>query len=245
MPKHQINEYHCESCNKKIVTIDIHEGATPFMTLCPACNAPSHSVFYKCDQHQVPNFYWYKPADLLGFSAAVIQYIENGGLIRAATAQPFKTRSPQVSPNRASCIVTSAAIVLGVPVEELINQIGHDGTDLAFPDLPIPRCYQSFSINEIVFALYERGYSCTPFSQIGACVEQISGRTHNVHLPNGIMYRLLAQHDGILTGYMHDRPHALAWFAGDCINPSTGARTDLNSFALQTFYAIEPKSNQS
>jgi hypothetical protein len=72
----------------------------------------------------------------------------------------------QIQPNRWSCSVTSAAMVMDIPVVELIDKIGHDGGDIIFPDNEPPNCYRGFDISEIIDAAMKFGYAMTPIHAI-------------------------------------------------------------------------------
>jgi hypothetical protein len=66
-------------------------------------------------------------------------------------------------PNRWSCLTTSFAMVLNITYDELIKEIGHDGSKLMWPDLPDPMCRQSFHIQELILCCYRRGLAVIPF----------------------------------------------------------------------------------
>ncbi len=53
-------------------------------------------------------------------------------------------------PNRWSCLPTAMAMITDQSVDMIINQIGHDGSEILWPDLPEPRCRRSFHIQEMV-----------------------------------------------------------------------------------------------
>ena len=56
----------------------------------------------------------------------------------------------------------AAAMVMDVSVESLIAYIGHDGSEIVFPDLPGPACRAGFDIQEIIDAAWSMGWSVTP-----------------------------------------------------------------------------------
>jgi hypothetical protein len=68
----------------------------------------------------------------------------------------------QRKPNRWSCAVTAFAMALGVPVEQLIREVGHDGSEIIFPDLPEPMRRRGFHSQELIEAAWKRGFACTP-----------------------------------------------------------------------------------
>lgn len=87
MNKNKKNVYVCQTCRKKIVTIDIDEGVTPFMIDCKAtkeCNGTMYSSFYSVDQLLEPEFEWYKPTSFDHYPEEyrenMIKHVEDGGL---------------------------------------------------------------------------------------------------------------------------------------------------------------------
>jgi hypothetical protein len=78
------NLYHCDTCQKEIVTIDSDNGVTPFMLLCratPRCNGMMTSSFYKCNQSLVATFEFYRPETIKGLDRATQEHVKQGGLL--------------------------------------------------------------------------------------------------------------------------------------------------------------------
>jgi len=69
----------------------------------------------------------------------------------------------QIQPDRASCLVFAAAMAIDIKADELLSGIGHDGTEIIWPDCPIPFCFRGFHILEITRELWKRGWSVTQF----------------------------------------------------------------------------------
>jgi hypothetical protein len=67
----------------------------------------------------------------------------------------------QKSPNKWSCLPTAVAMAIGVPVESLIRDIGHDGSQIIFPELKDPFCRRGFDFTDISLALLKHRLSCT------------------------------------------------------------------------------------
>ena len=84
------NVYVCQACGRKIVTLDIDEGVTPFMIPCKETEGCEEglmrSCFYSVDQTLPVNYVWFIPKSLDGYSESMIEHINKGGLdIRKAT----------------------------------------------------------------------------------------------------------------------------------------------------------------
>jgi len=67
----------------------------------------------------------------------------------------------QKQPNQWSCVVTSAAMILEIPVEQLIDDIGHDGSEILFPHLTDHLSRRSFHPQEISVAALKYGWACS------------------------------------------------------------------------------------
>lgn len=71
-------------------------------------------------------------------------------------------RTYQTKPNRWSCSITAAAMALNIPVAQLIERLGHDGSEVVFPELPEPACRRGFHSQEIIHLAWGLGCTVTP-----------------------------------------------------------------------------------
>lgn len=61
------------------------------------------------------------------------------------------------------CLVYATAMLLDVPAEELIKEIGHDSEDILWPELePRSKCKRGFHIREMIEVCMSRGFALTP-----------------------------------------------------------------------------------
>lgn len=74
-----------------------------------------------------------------------------------------------MQPNRWSCSVASAAMCMDICLNKLVGLIGHDGSEVVFPDLEPPTCYAGFSPQEIIDASMRCGYSVTSVETMPRC----------------------------------------------------------------------------
>jgi len=65
------------------------------------------------------------------------------------------------NPNSWSCLLASAAMVLDQPLERLVQDLGHDGSKIMWPELTEPYRRKSFHIQEIVLLCLKYKHSCT------------------------------------------------------------------------------------
>lgn len=61
-----------------------------------------------------------------------------------------------------SCALVSFAMAYDMEVEDLIKLVGHDGSEIIFPDLEEPLCRRGHHIQELVLAGFEGGLCVTP-----------------------------------------------------------------------------------
>lgn len=64
------------------------------------------------------------------------------------------------------CLLVSTAMLLDVEPEKLIHEIGHDGTEIWFPDRVGSPRQRSFHIQEIIDCCLSRGYGLTPIEMV-------------------------------------------------------------------------------
>ena len=60
--------------------------------------------------------------------------------------------------NRWSCLPTAFAIATDHSVQEILRRIGHDGSEIVWPDLPDPQCRRSFHVQECILAIADWYY---------------------------------------------------------------------------------------
>lgn len=146
-------------------------------------------------------------------------------------------------PNRWSCSVASAAMVMGLTVEELIESIGHDGSEEVFPDLPVPIKYAGFTISEIIDDAMRRGWSVTGIETMPRCTPD-GDNVRDVYPESKLMERFewyLDRFDGIAYGIGNRNWHVIAWSKEErrWHDPSGPIlQHDTPSIDIATFYAF-------
>ena len=119
----------------------------------------------------------------------------------------------QISPNKWSCLPTAFAQLLNIGIKELIDFIGHDGSEIIFPDdlRGDPYTRRSFNIQEIIdFVLQDGIYTVT---EITEPLESFNGGTLHIfdERPERIPH-YMSMFSGVLLGMsQNDVPHAVTW----------------------------------
>jgi len=133
-----------------------------------------------------------------------------------------------------NCIIAVTAMLLDTTIQELITKIGHDGSEVVFPELEGPMQRRGFHIQEIIPIVLEYGYAMVPIE-----MEPIS-------TPNGINQFKIPKVN--INKYMINRPgillgknvkslwwHAVAWDGTLMYDP--GGRVGyFNDFQIYTFW---------
>lgn len=80
----------------------------------------------------------------------------------------------QIKPNRWSCAITALAMALHLPVEDVVVEAGHDGSEIIFPSQEEPMCRKGFHFQELVQIAWRHGYAMTPV-ELFPCLKTTSG----------------------------------------------------------------------
>lgn len=86
------NKYTCTTCGRSIITINAHDGTTPFMMRCRAtarCSGDMRSHFYKVNQHAFAAWEWYRPGKQekkrirknKQWGRDIMDHVDQGGLL--------------------------------------------------------------------------------------------------------------------------------------------------------------------
>lgn len=147
----------------------------------------------------------------------------------------------QRSPNRWSCLVSSFAMALGVPVEQLINTVGHDGSEIIWPELPEPSRRRGHHPQEMIYAAANLGFSVTPFEAFPVSLGAVGANPFVVpmSIPVEERMRLVMRGEvGVITGEtMQGLAHAVAWNGSNILDPS-GREYALEDFRLEMFWRV-------
>lgn len=128
----------------------------------------------------------------------------------------------QQQPNVWSCVPTCFAMLLDIPVETIIEEVGHDGSEIIFPDLEEPYCRRGFTQQEMLDVCWKHGYAIVEITKnIVSCIEMIDGsyKTYEVPVSKERFDNYLVGTIGVLTGLINDKYHACVWDGYKLISP--------------------------
>ena len=144
----------------------------------------------------------------------------------------------QRQPTRWSCLPTAFAMVLNLPIEDVILIIGHDGSDILFPNQEEPYCRRSFHIQELIDVSLKHGYSVTEIL-LNSYLEVMNETVDVQEFGADRIEDYLQNYTGVLIGREGTRiPHAVAWDGIDILDPN-GTVYHLDNFNVSVFMLIQ------
>lgn len=146
------------------------------------------------------------------------------------------------SPNRWSCLPTAFAIAAKVPLDRILGLVGHDGSEVIFPDLPEPNGRRGFHIQELVTAALQMGIRPVEIE-----AHPVREGDYKIEFPtqscDDRFLGYLARHVGVLggVGLLSYNYHAVAWDKRLVYDPSSGLSYKLNEapFAASHFWMFD------
>jgi len=153
----------------------------------------------------------------------------------------------QVKPNAWSCAITALAMALDIPVKNVIEEAGHDGSEIIFPLLMEPACRKGFHSQELVQIAWRHGYAMTPVELFPMILATDHSKTHHVWYQTEAEYRarfmrIINSTCGILEGRGKRCHHAVYNCYGQIFDPDPGMLVYEFSFAnceKRKFYASQ------
>ena len=109
------------------------------------------------------------------------------------------------------------AMALEIPVVELLEELGHDGSELVFPNLPEPACRRGFHIQELVHVALRHGFALTPV-ELFPVLESADGKQTQTVLYRDNNWKrfadILAASRGLINGAGFRFRHMVAYDQG-------------------------------
>jgi len=172
----------------------------------------------------------------------------------------------QIQPNRWSCLPTAFAMAMGEPVKDIMDYLGHDGSEIIWPDLPEPKCRRAFHPQEIVMFAFMRGWAAIHFELNPQSViidleeefmritdglvnsdymvalntvEKIKSGIYTTVVDIQALERLIIANRGVLVGTTNNgRDHAVAWECQKIYDPN-GTTYPVEQFTIREFFILK------
>lgn len=118
----------------------------------------------------------------------------------------------QKQPNCWSCLPTAVAILLDVDLKDVLDKLGHDGSEILFPDLPDPIGRRAFVIQEIQYIMPHYGIALVEYSP-GIIYSPTVNHTKEIIFDK--FGDVFSERNGLLFGVPHGKKlgHVVSWLA--------------------------------
>lgn len=117
----------------------------------------------------------------------------------------------QRQPNPWSCTPTAFAIAANIPVATLIEWIGHDGSDMMYPELGDTLGRRAFSAQEcIIPLLLNLGKAFVSIEVEQECFLD-EDKSYVISCDDATLAELLDYSNAVLSGRIHGKVHSVAW----------------------------------
>ena len=140
-----------------------------------------------------------------------------------------------------NCLLRAAAVLLNEPVKTLIEEIGHEGDSVAWPQYKKPLCYVGVHMQEIMDCCLRRGYGLVPIHHY-PCTSGPNGELEFPFSEPEAEARLLIHitgHTGIAVGVTGSGiRHAWFWNGETLNDPATKMLYHLNECMIREVYLL-------
>ncbi len=131
-------------------------------------------------------------------------------------------------------------MVLDKSVEEIIRCIGHDGSDIFWPNQPEPKKRRGFGYTELTTVAYKFGYVFVPFMFPDQYWSTSDEKPVEYYPPMSFENHLFENHDAVLIGTPNDTTHAVAWdHVSKVIYDPNGHQYSRNQFKTNVFWMVQ------
>ena len=130
----------------------------------------------------------------------------------------------QQPPVRGTCLPTSFAMAMDVSVIDVLNALGHDGSEIVWPNLPEPTCRRGFHIQELIRLAMQWGWSVTPV-ELAPVLGCADGRSFQVYPDDecwAFFEQVIRTSQGVIEGHGLRCRHAVAYDNGRIFDPDSG-----------------------
>lgn len=144
----------------------------------------------------------------------------------------------QLQPNSWSCLPTAFAIVLDIEIKEIFKLIGHDGSEIIWPDYQDPYKRRSFHVQELILVAFNLGFNITPFEQLPLQLPSPLSEQYYNSMPDRDLTKIMFGKKGVITGTSKTNSrHAVAWNGFKIYDPNHSIY-DVDQFIIEEFYLV-------
>jgi hypothetical protein len=143
--------------------------------------------------------------------------------------------------DRWSCLPTSLAMVLDLTIIQVLTAIGHDGSEIIYPDKDEPFKRRGFHLQEIVDAAYllEHAIVTIEGHPILVSMDYDEYPIFNQEQITNRLGSYLFSSIGILTGRgKNGNYHAVAWNGKEIYDPTGPEVYSINDFIIESYNMV-------
>lgn len=134
------------------------------------------------------------------------------------------------------CMIKSLALALRKPVEELVEILGHDGSEVIWPDNPPPTCYKGFHPQELIDITIKCGRRPTWIElnpSIQGTIDSFPTPIYEPHKARERWVSYVSPNSGVLIGTYSKGRHAWAKIGSIIKDPNLPDKEfKLNDFTI-------------
>lgn len=148
-----------------------------------------------------------------------------------------------LQPNGWSCVPSAFAMAMDTTPKDMIDECGHDGSEILWPGLNDPHCRRGFDVQEMIDICVRRMVTVTPIVFAPATIpvggtEEQAQHVFTQERAHERMAHYLHGHIGVLTGLAQEgTQHAVAWDGELCWDPR-GEQYGIEQFQIEVFWFL-------
>lgn len=130
-------------------------------------------------------------------------------------------------------------MILDLTPKDMFEAIGHDGSEIIWPDLNDPDCRRAFHIQECVRVAMDHMFTPIEIDADPHSIVDCEGATpYRVDMGDWLLDNLSLV-SGVLLGRIEGRYHAVAWNSVEkMIYDPVGRKYPLDQFQVSSFYGM-------
>lgn len=140
-------------------------------------------------------------------------------------------------PEKWQCGLAAFAMLFDLSLESAVQTLGHDGSEILYPELKEPECRKGFTIPELVDAAYKLDHALIQFDAVPITMdanEKVRSIYPEVELESRLM-RILAQGEGLILGqYASKKWHMVCWDGKYVLDPHGPRIYSFNDVGIET-----------
>lgn len=129
-------------------------------------------------------------------------------------------------------------MTLDIQVLDLIQRVGHDGSEIVWPGNPEPHNRRGFHPQEMIHVAYRLDKRVITFEKNPTSVGLEDSQEFSISTHQESWRYYLEEEIGVLAGYFNGRSHAVAWDGMRLID-NDGIFYPLRLMNAHTFFAVK------